>query len=85
MTTLLEQKYKGEIVPALMEQFKYGSIMEVPRLTKVTLNMGLGEAVAAQWSSLVRCGRAAAAQLPSCCFRGGGSPRTEMCEGRASG
>ena len=46
MSTLLEQKYKSEIAPALMEQFKYSSAMEVPRLVKVTLNMGLGEAVA---------------------------------------
>ena len=46
MSTILEQKYKDEVVPALQEQFKYGSIMEVPRIVKVTLNMGLGEAVA---------------------------------------
>ena len=44
--TILETRYKDEIVPALMEQFSYGSVMEVPRLVKVTLNMGLGEAVA---------------------------------------
>ena len=46
MSTILEQKYKAEVVPALLEQFKYGSVMEVPRIVKVTLNMGLGEAVA---------------------------------------
>jgi large subunit ribosomal protein L5 len=46
MSTILEQKYKDEVVPALLEQFKYGSSMEVPRIVKVTLNMGLGEAVA---------------------------------------
>ena len=44
--TILETRYKDEIVPGLMEQFSYGSVMEVPRLVKVTLNMGLGEAVA---------------------------------------
>ena len=38
------EQYRGEIVPKLMEQFSYGSVMEVPRLEKV-LNMGLGEAI----------------------------------------
>ena len=37
--------YKASVVPALMEQFKYGSSMQVPRLQKITLNMGLSEAV----------------------------------------
>ncbi len=41
-----QQKYKEEIVPALTKQFGYKSEMEVPRLTKITLNMGVGEAVA---------------------------------------
>ena len=44
MTKLYEQ-YRGEIVPKLMEQFSYASVMEVPRLEKITLNMGLGEAI----------------------------------------
>ena len=44
MTKLYEQ-YRGEIVPKLMEQFSYSSVMEVPRLEKITLNMGLGEAI----------------------------------------
>lgn len=42
----LETKYKQEIVPALIEQFGYKSIMQVPKLTKITLNMGVGEAIA---------------------------------------
>lgn len=37
--------YKETVVKQLMEQFKYKSVMEVPRITKITLNMGLGEAV----------------------------------------
>lgn len=40
----LSTKYKEEIVPALMEQFQYGSIMEVPRLVKICLNQGVGSA-----------------------------------------
>ncbi|MCD8339392.1 MAG: 50S ribosomal protein L5 [Burkholderiales bacterium] len=40
-----QQKYKEEIVPALTKQFGYKSNMEVPRLTKITLNMGVGDAV----------------------------------------
>jgi len=42
----LKEVYKKEIVPALTKQFGYKSAMEVPRLTKIVLNMGVGEAVA---------------------------------------
>ncbi len=41
----LRQKYVDEIRPALVEQFGYRSLMAAPRLAKVTLNMGVGEAV----------------------------------------
>ncbi|TDQ42482.1 50S ribosomal protein L5 [Tepidicella xavieri] len=41
-----QQLYREKIAPALKEQFGYKSIMEVPRITKITLNMGVGEAVA---------------------------------------
>ncbi|MGL4768236.1 MAG: 50S ribosomal protein L5 [Formosimonas sp.] len=44
--TRLQTVYKEKIVPELMEKFGYKSIMEVPRITKITLNMGVGEAVA---------------------------------------
>lgn len=37
--------YQNEVVPQLMKQFGYSSIMEVPRIAKITLNMGVGEAV----------------------------------------
>ncbi|MCB0652528.1 MAG: 50S ribosomal protein L5 [Saprospiraceae bacterium] len=40
----LREKYSKEIVPVLMEQFQYKSIMEVPRLVKISLNQGVGEA-----------------------------------------
>lgn len=40
----LKDKYLNEVVPALMEKFKYGNIMEVPKLDKVVVNMGLGDA-----------------------------------------
>jgi len=43
--TRLQKIYQEEVVPKLKEQFGYKSVMEVPRLTKITLNMGLGEAV----------------------------------------
>jgi large subunit ribosomal protein L5 len=42
----LEEFYKENVVKQLIEQFNYKSVMQVPRITKVTLNMGLGEAVA---------------------------------------
>ncbi len=41
----LQQFYKETVVPQLRDQFGYESIMEVPRITKITLNMGVGEAV----------------------------------------
>jgi large subunit ribosomal protein L5 len=41
----LYEKYKDEVVKALQETFKYGNIMEVPKLSKIVLNMGMGEAV----------------------------------------
>lgn len=40
----LKEKYWNEIVPALMEQFQYKSVMEVPRMVKINLNQGVGEA-----------------------------------------
>ena len=42
----LRAQYLESVVPALREKFEYGNVMEVPRITKVTLNMGLGDAVA---------------------------------------
>ena len=42
----LEKFYKDEVVPKLMKRFGYKNVMEVPRLTKITLNMGVGEASA---------------------------------------
>ncbi len=40
----LRKKYREEVVPALMEEFQYKSVMEVPRLVKVCLNQGIGDA-----------------------------------------
>jgi len=44
MTTRLEKIYKEQVVPALMKKFGYTNPMEVPKLVKITLNMGVGEA-----------------------------------------
>lgn len=44
MTTRLEKFYKDEVVPALTKKFGYSNPMEVPRLSKITINMGVGEA-----------------------------------------
>lgn len=41
----LQEFYRDTVVPQLVDQFSYKSVMEVPRITKVTLNMGLGEAL----------------------------------------
>ncbi|MDG4550553.1 MAG: 50S ribosomal protein L5 [Candidatus Contendobacter sp.] len=42
----LRQYYRETVAPKLREQFGYRNVMEVPRITKITLNMGVGEAVA---------------------------------------
>ena len=42
----LKDKFKSDITPALMSKFNYKSIMEVPRLDKIVINMGVGDAVA---------------------------------------
>jgi large subunit ribosomal protein L5 len=45
VTIRLEKNYKEAVVPKLMERFGYKNVMQVPRLQKITLNMGVGEAV----------------------------------------
>ena len=42
----LAEYYKNNVIGELMKQFNYKSVMEVPKITKITLNMGVGEAVA---------------------------------------
>lgn len=42
----LKERYEREVVPALMERFHYKNIMQVPKLVKVVVNMGVGDAVA---------------------------------------
>lgn len=42
----LKTKYKEEVVPALMKEFSYKSVMQVPRLEKIIINQGVGQAVA---------------------------------------
>ena len=41
----LQEQYRGSIAPMLKEKFGYPSVMQVPRVVKITLNMGVGEAV----------------------------------------
>jgi large subunit ribosomal protein L5 len=41
----LKEMYKSEVVPALMKEFGYSNLMEVPRLVKISVNIGLGEAL----------------------------------------
>jgi len=41
----IQKRYREEIVPAMMKTFSYGNVMQVPRLEKVVINMGLGEAL----------------------------------------
>ena len=44
--TRLREHYKSTVEPALMERFGYQSVMQIPRLEKITINMGVGEALA---------------------------------------
>lgn len=44
MTTRLHEKYLKEVIPAMIEKFGYKNIMEVPKLEKIVINMGVGEA-----------------------------------------
>ena len=41
----LQEFYKETVAPELLQKFGYKSVMQVPRITKITLNMGVGEAV----------------------------------------
>jgi len=43
--TSIEENYKNEVVPKLIDEFKYKNIMQVPKLKKIVLNMGMGEAI----------------------------------------
>ncbi|GAA0697432.1 50S ribosomal protein L5 [Paraclostridium ghonii] len=44
MTSRLQEKYVKEVAPALMEKFGYKNVMEIPKLEKVVINMGIGDA-----------------------------------------
>jgi large subunit ribosomal protein L5 len=44
VTPRMKTKYREEVAPALLEQFKYANVMQVPGLTKIVVNMGVGEA-----------------------------------------
>ena len=44
VTPILQGRYRDEFVPALMQEFKYQSLMQVPRIEKMIVNIGLGEA-----------------------------------------
>ena len=45
-TTRLKEKYLNEVVPALKEKFQYKNVMQVPKITKISINKGIGAAVA---------------------------------------
>ena len=45
MSGQLRERYRDEVVPALQKEFGYGNPMQVPRLSKIVVNIGLGEAL----------------------------------------
>jgi large subunit ribosomal protein L5 len=45
MSSGLRERYKAEVVPALQKQFEYGNPLEVPKISKIVINIGLGEAL----------------------------------------
>jgi len=61
MAPRLKEKYKREVVPALVNEFKYPNSMAAPRLRKIVLNMGLGEAI--QNAKLLDAGTAELGQI----------------------
>ena len=62
----LQQVYKEKVIPELLKEFGYKNVMQVPRIKKITLNMGVGEAVAdkKQIENAVRDMTAIAGQKP---------------------
>jgi large subunit ribosomal protein L5 len=44
-TPIMQTRYREQVAPALMQEFKYKSVMQVPRITKIVLNIGVGEAI----------------------------------------
>ena len=44
MASRLQEKYMKEVAPALMEKFGYKNVMEIPKLDKIVINMGIGDA-----------------------------------------
>ena len=46
MANRLKEKYTNEVIPALTEKFNYSSVMAVPKVDKIVINMGIGEAIA---------------------------------------
>ncbi|MEL6215187.1 MAG: 50S ribosomal protein L5, partial [Pseudomonadota bacterium] len=65
----LQEYYRDTVVPALKEKLGVANVMEVPRITKITLNMGVGEAVADKkvMENAVRDMTAIAGQKPVVC------------------
>jgi large subunit ribosomal protein L5 len=45
MAPRLKERYKGEVMPALMKEFTYTNVMQIPKLEKIVVNVGLGEAI----------------------------------------
>jgi large subunit ribosomal protein L5 len=45
-TSRLKEKYQAEVIPALKEKFQYKNVMQVPKITKISINRGIGAAVA---------------------------------------
>lgn len=41
----MKERYQSDVAPALREQYSYGNVMEIPRITKINVNIGLGEAL----------------------------------------
>ena len=55
MAARLKERYLNEITPALMQKFNYTTVMQVPKIEKVVINMGVGDAVRNSESARRRC------------------------------
>ena len=83
MPARLKERYESEIKPTLMERFGYSSAMQAPRVTKITLNMGVGDAK--QDSKVLDSAReqlaTIAGQQPTCAARASRSPPSSSATG----
>jgi len=59
----LKEKYKEEVIPTMMRDYGYKSVMQVPRLKKIVVNIGIGEAIQSDLSPVLNYARECLSEL----------------------